>query len=293
MILNIAFQGGTYGNFLRYFLDKFSTLTPKIIDNPVTKLGTYHGKIKYSNNFEIYHPNCETKDLTLPHCVITISHDDILLLQRTVYSRPGDMNLLLNDNHIIFKNVPKNFDDRSIEKLYGVKVDENTKVPRYILRDFVKLGFSDIKNHGYIVENERIINQPFQNVFWLPVASFWDSKKFFEQMSKLNEKFNLHLKLDAEAQDIHNSFIENIPQLKTLHRCTKIITAIENNKSLLIPNLDLVEEAYIYSWIETTHRNILAPFTNTFFKNTKEITEYIEWYPHFYHGMNPTLPKER
>jgi len=290
MVLNIAFQGGTHGHFLRYFLDKFSTLTPNIISNPVTKLGTYHSEVKYSNKFEIYHPNQKTKDLTLPHCVITVSHEDVLLLQRTVYIRPQDMDLTLNDTHVNFKNVPKNFDDRSIEKLYGIKINENTKVPRFILRDFVKLGFSDIKKHGYIVENQRIMKQAFKNVFWLPVASFWDSKKFFYQMSKLNEKFNLHLQLGHEAQEVHNNFIENIPQLKTFHRCTEIITAIKNNESLPINDLDLVEEAYIYSWIETNYHNILSPFTNTFFKNTKEIIEYIKWYPHFYHGMNPTLP---
>jgi len=166
MVLNIAFQGGTHGHFLRYFLDKFSTLTPNIISNPVTKLGTYHSEVKYSNKFEIYHPNQKTKDLTLPHCVITVSHEDVLLLQRTVYIRPQDMDLTLNDTHVNFKNVPKNFDDRSIEKLYGIKINENTKVPRFILRDFVKLGFSDIKKHGYIVENQRIMKQAFKNVFY-------------------------------------------------------------------------------------------------------------------------------
>ena len=33
MIVHIAFQGGTHGHFLRYFLDKFSTLTPPITDD--------------------------------------------------------------------------------------------------------------------------------------------------------------------------------------------------------------------------------------------------------------------
>jgi len=290
MIINIAFQGGTHGHFLRYFLDKFSTLTPTITEDPVTKFGTYHTPIKYSNKFLIYHPNEENKDITMPHCVITVSEKDILLLQRTVYTRPQDMNLNLNKDYVVFNNTPKNFDDKKIEKLYGISINSSTKVPKFIVRDFVKLGFSDVKNHGYISENNRIVSQPFTNVYWLPVDSFWDEKKFFNEIHKLNDRFDLKLKLDVESQNVYRSFINNIPQLKTFNRCKDIITAIENNKLLPINNLDLVEEAYIYSWIETRYRNVFAPFTNTFFKNTKEILEYIEWYPHFYHGMNPTLP---
>ena len=38
--LYIGFQGGTYGNFLRYFLDKFCSLTPAIDDLPFNEIGT-------------------------------------------------------------------------------------------------------------------------------------------------------------------------------------------------------------------------------------------------------------
>lgn len=293
MILHIAFQGGTHGHFLRYFLDKFSLLTPKLDSDPTTDVGTYHKEINYSGKFEIYHPNLETRDLSLPHCVITVSNNDILHLQRTVYTRPKDMDLDLTKDYVIFKNTPKNFDEKSIEALYGITVNENTKVPKFIVRDFIKLGFSDLDNHGYISENRRIMKQPFQNVYFLPVSSFWNEQKFFEQMKMLDTKFDLQLSLDSEAKNVHHKLINNIPQLNTADRCTKIISAIKNKEEMVIDNIDLIEEAYIYSWIETQYRNILTPFTNTFFKNTKEIIEYIEWYPHFYHGMNPTLPKGR
>ena len=68
-----------------------------------------------------------------------------------------------------------------------------------------------------------------------------------------------------------------------------LINLIEYYKLL---NLDIIEEAYIYSWIETSYKNVLAPFTNSFFKRTADINDYIKWYPHFYHGMNPTLPNK-
>ena len=294
MTLHIAFLGGTHGNFLRYFLDKFSRHTPVINDKPFTDTGTSHVlEIKYSNKFSVYHPTVSgVKDLNEDHCVITVSKEDILQLQRTVYIRAGDMNLNINNDYIKFVGLTKGFTDvDSIQKLYGLKIDENTEVPKFILRDFVKLGFSDLNNHGYIKKNTELNKYKFKNVYYFPVNSFWDNELFFNHLSKLDEKFNLDLSINDEAIKIHREFIEKIPQLKTQNRCRDIITAIREKKSILIENIDVIEEAYIYSWIETTYKNILAPLTNTFFKNTKDIIEYIKWYPTFYHGMNPTLPK--
>ena len=60
MTLHIAFQGGTHGHFLRYFLDRFSRHTPVIKDNPFLTIGTSHNsEITYSENFDLYHPTLE------------------------------------------------------------------------------------------------------------------------------------------------------------------------------------------------------------------------------------------
>ena len=300
MTLHIAFQGGTHGHFLRYFLDRFSRHTPAIKDNPFLAIGTSHNsEITYSENFELYHPTLDGfRDSKKPHCVITISKQDILQLQRTVYIRPADLNLDISNDRIKF---PKNFSDLAgpiellqteIESLYNIKINENTEVPKFILRDYVKLGFSDINKHGYVVNNEVLTKHKFENAHYFPVSCFWNEEMFFNQLEILNEKFNLDLSLDNDAKDIHKEFMEKLPQLKTRNRCEDIISAIKEKKSIPILNLDIVEEAYIYSWIETSYKNVLAPFTNSFFKRTEDINEYIKWYPHFYHGMNPTLPNK-
>ena len=41
-ILNIVFNGGTFGNFLKFFIDKFSTLSPDIDGDPFTGTGISH-----------------------------------------------------------------------------------------------------------------------------------------------------------------------------------------------------------------------------------------------------------
>jgi len=289
MTVRIAFQGGTHGHFLKYVLDRCSGLTPPIEELPFTDTGTSHNKhIKYSGLFEITHPhNWGWDDANDPHIVITLTSKDILYLQRIVYIRPGDRVVDLNNDIIkLGKDIA---DNESIKNLYGIKTENG--VPHFILRDFCKLGFSDIKNHGFMSIDKIFRQQKLNNVHYFPVSAFWNQAKFFEEIKIIDKKFKLDITLDDGIVTVHQKFIDLQEQLKTQHRADGIISAIKEKRDIPIIDLDLIEEAYIYSWIETTHRNILAPFTNKFFKNTKEILDYIRWYPHFYHGMNPTLPK--
>ncbi len=290
MTVYIGFQGGTHGNFLRYFLDKFCIHTPKITKLPFTQNGTAHAlkEKEYSGKFVRYHPSNEGwRNINEPHIIITIAKDDILNLQRLVYQRPGDEEQTIEGD--IIKLKPHIDDYNAIEKLYGVEAKNG--IPRFILRDFCKLGFSDIAKHGYLEVDRQLRQKLLPNAFYFPVRSFWETNAFIEQINLLDKKFRLDLHIDDDAIDIHRQFISLIPQLQTQDRAKRIIQKIKSNENIEISDIDVIEEAYIYSWIETTHRNILAPFTNKFFSSTGEILEYIKWYPHFYHGVNPTLPK--
>jgi len=293
MTVQIAFQGGTHGNFLRYFLDRFSTLTPTITETPFKRrTGTSHNKqVKYSGMFERCHPHLwGWPDNTDPHIVITIEPKDVLWLQRMNYIRPADRNMDMEKSNIVTKGGYHDFqDNEAIEKLYGIEIVDS--LPRFILRDFCKLGFSNIRSHGLMTVDKTYREKKLDNAHYFPVSAFWNQEKFFEQIKIIDEKFKLKLKLDAGSVSLHNEFIEKIPELNTRDRCAKIIDALKNQDDVATTHIDLIEQAYINSWIETTHKNILAPFTNDYFKTTKEILEYIRWYPHFYHGMNPTLPK--
>jgi len=288
MTVHIAFQGGTHGNFLRYFLDRFSTLTPEITGTPFTSLGTSHNnQIEYSEVFQRSHPHLSGwPGKHHPHIIITIEPDDVLWLQRMNYIRPGDRNVDIQSSIIA---VDETFQDKkAIEKLYGIDIVDN--IPRFILRDFCKLGFSDIKNHGLISIDQIYRTRSLPKVFYFPVSAFWDKGSFFKHIESLNREFDLKILVDKNSYDIYDQFQNRIQNFGTRDRCKKIIDALENKDNIPITDIDLIEEAFLNSWIETTHRNILAPFTNDYFKTTKEILDYIRWYPHFYHGMNPTLP---
>lgn len=288
MTVHIAFQPGTHGNFLRYFLDRFSKVTPTITDIPFTSLGTSHNnQIEYSGKYQRSHPHLSGwPDKHHPHIIITIEPQDVLWLQRMNYIRPGDRNVDIQTSTI---KIDETFEDKKgIEKLYGIDIVD--KIPRFILRDFCKLGFSDMENHGLIAIDRIYRARSLPNVYYFPVSAFWDKVSFFRHVESVNREFDLKIIVDQDSHDIYDQFQSKIQNFNTRDRCKKIINAIENNYNIPINGIDLIEEAYINSWIETTYRNILAPFTNDYFKNTKEILDYIRWYPHFYHGMNPTLP---
>ena len=288
MTVHIGFQAGTHGNFLRYFLDRFSTLTPKISAMPFTALGTSHSEqIKYSSKFERGHMyERGWPDKNDPHIIITINPNDVLWLQRMNYIRPADRDLNMDTANIIINNFPEDKD--AIEKLYGVKIVDS--IPRFILRDFCKLGFSDIQNHGLIRIDRFYRARSLPRVYYFPVSAFWEKESFFKHVESANQKFDLQILVDQDAYNVYDQFQNRIQKFTTRDRCGKIIKALNNQENIPITDIDLIEEAYINSWIETTHKNILTPFTNDYFKTTKEILDYIRWYPHFYHGMNPTVP---
>ena len=83
-IVNIAFQGGTHGNYLRFIIDKFSRLTEKLEGSPFSENGTSHNELKYSNKITRYHPNKNYPyfiNVDEPHILITVDKSDILFLE--------------------------------------------------------------------------------------------------------------------------------------------------------------------------------------------------------------------
>ena len=99
-IVNIAYFGNSHGSFLKYFVDRFSKLTPKIDTEPFMHNGTSHNlSVKYSdkvycyafedingepcNNYEFFNKN-------EPHILILIDEDAIFNHMRFILVRKDD-----------------------------------------------------------------------------------------------------------------------------------------------------------------------------------------------------------
>ena len=293
IILRITHQGGTHGNFLRYFLDRFSKLTPEIKELPFTNLGTSHNAIKYSGAFRWYHPTTADKtqfgfDHTNdPHVFITVEPEDIIYLERWVNIRAGDLNLDTNKDHITLEEgtpIWTRLHDK-LKTMYDVK---GMTFPRCVMRDIFKLGYLDIENNGFIKIDRQLRQILPPNTLCLPVASFWDKEKFKKAIEKINARFKLQLS-DIDYS-VYDEFKKRLQFLETKERVHQVIECIQKRQEMDISKLDTVEQAYVAAWIERNHNYITIPFTNYFFTKVSEINEWLDFYPQHYKAMNPNLP---
>ena len=288
-LLTVVGQPGLHHNFLRYTLDHCSALTPEITQLPFKHTGTSHVELEYSGKFDrIQGRPVHTQDQgPFVLCVA----DDILYYERASVSREGDRNNDLKQ----FKNF-KNWQPwnnhyvDTITKNY--KIEEDKPIPKFILRDSIKQSYLDLKNNGLLLHNNTLVNS-VKNTntdnYFFPVSSFFSQKKFINELSKLDVKYNLSLDLE-KVPHVYDSFLERNQILQSHFVVDKILTAIKNRENIEIPELDVFQEGYIYAKLEETNDFIIMPMIEAFYKNTQEINEYLQYYPEHYKAMNPNLP---
>ena len=301
-IVNIAYHGNTHGNFLRYFIDRYSKLTPEIKELPFLSNGTSHNpNIKYSNLVKRYHPidyNNDFINKDEPQILITIKEEDIHYLHRLTYLRDiesaryhTDLQITVNDNKILFSSYFKEIYLERLKKIYNLEDNDNKLYfPKYIIRDFLKINYLNIHNDGFLQFDAQLKSKAPNNTFLFPVDAFWNTEKFFKTIKECSLKLKLELDLDDSATDVYEEFKKKIYKFETKNRSINICNKILEGKDFDINDIDIVEEAYISSWIEKNYKFVTIPLTNYFFKNAKEILDWIDWYPQHYKAMNPNLP---
>ena len=150
-LLNIVFQTGTFGNFLRYFLERFSTKTPNITENPFTEIGTSHvlKPNDFSGLIQKYHQwfiKDNEGNTNLPICLITTSTEKHhLYLKKAQLFRVGDHKISPDDLWSKpIGEMPERLKNstNSIIELYDIKDTAHfTWIPKFIVRDWYKLEF--------------------------------------------------------------------------------------------------------------------------------------------------------
>jgi len=305
--LHICFQGGTYGNFLRFFINKFSKLTEEVTDYNFTDLGTTP-PLK-GEGIKIYHPTFDT-NISDPnklktknefddwlkldhgqHIIITIREEDMLYLERYNSQRAGEFNVDTNKDVV---EVNPWFGEifawkEPFKKLYNIDLKQNTKIPRFIIRDFYKLSFLNPEQSGMMYKDKKL-KELAKNSFQFPVHAFWNRKQFIDTIKKCNDHFNLQIDINNECLTFYNEFYNRLQLINTKDRYKEIILAIKNKEDYDISKIDTVEQAYISAWIEKNYDYILVNLPNYFFKNTLEIIDWIKHYPEHYKAVNPNLP---
>ncbi len=301
-LLNIVFIGGTFGHFLKYFLEKFSTKTPNIVDEPFTDLGTSHviKDNEYSGLIQKYHPqfiNDNEGQTDLPVCLIVAStKKHFLYLKQAQWFRAGDTKV--SPDHLWKKAIgemPEQIKRYAMDiiKLYDIKETAHfTWVPKFIVRDWYKLEFlqelKDTYNHQYF---DTLKNHPFfkkQNTYQLDLEGFFDWETFIENMAELNDVFRLDLDFDRQAE-MKKVFDKGLSLDLIRQECNMTDDIFSKKSDVDFKNLNVATEAFIYAETELRNDFIQMPLTNRFFRDRSEIDQFIEHYPNHYKAMNPNM----
>ena len=293
-IVNIAFQGGTHGNYLRFCIDKYSKLTPNLLGTPFGNNNTSHKTLNYSDLIDVYHPSEQEpffKNIDEPHILITVDKKDLVFIERWVTMRGGDLKVNVSEKTVSLQNELSTdffvqWKDK-FKKTYNMDLAKES-IPKFLMRDFYKLSFLDLDKNGFIEFDNKLRSNKPKNTFCFPLSSFWNKDKFHKTLQEASDYLNL--KLDISDSTMHDKFLAGLNFLQSKDRADDVIQAIQNNQDIDISALDVVEQAYVSAWIEENNEFVIVPVCDQFFQSTGEILNWLRYYPQHYKAMNPNLP---
>jgi hypothetical protein len=306
-LVNIAYLGGSHGAFLKYFVDRFSKLTPPITESPFLFNGTSHNLSvnysgcvnrhaftdKYGNVINNYKLPPEFQNH--PAICIIVDDESLVNFTRLGYFREDDHEFTGTQIYD-FKNTVK-FSNKffllykdKIQSMYNIDMTKSNVLPKLIVRDFFKFLFINFNHNSHHLATKEIKKNLNKKTLPLLLSDIWNTEKFMKSMAEIDRILNLQLDLGEQAKSLHIEFLNRIPLYKTFNRVDGIINAIQTETNLDCCDLDFVEQGFLHAWIEKNYKFIITPITRDFFKNTEEILEYIKYYPNHYKAMNPNLP---
>ena len=91
------------------------------------------------------------------------------------------------------------------------------------------------------------------------------------------KRYLLNKNLDFQRQ--HQEFLNKNTPLKQVEQINKILKSVEHKENVEITGLNTISEAYLLFALECKYFDIPFLIGNTFFKNTREIIEYVDHFP--------------
>ena len=303
-LLNIVFIGGTFGNFLKYFLERFSKKTPMMEKDPFTEIGTSHALTSkdFSGLIQKYHLgfiNDNEGQTDLPICLIVAStKKHYLYLKQAQWFRAGDTKISPDD---LWKKaigeMPEQIKSHAMDiiKLYNIKETAHFSwLPKFIVRDWYKCGFLMKQHDTYEYKFFEILKKhPFfkkQKTFELDLETFFYWKTFLENIKKMNDVFSLDLDFDR-SEEMKEVFDRGLAMDKIRQECNMTDQVFRNDSDIDFRGLNVATEAFIYAMAELENDFVQMPLTNRFFRDLAELNQYVEHYPSHYKAMNPNLPE--
>lgn len=308
-LLNIVFVGGCFGNFLKYFLEKFSDKTPPLEGDPFNDIGTSHSisTRDYSGLIRKYHLDFiqkNKKHSDLPVCLILPNLDETSILSRKhdVFLKQARLYRVEDrrwkPDHLWQRAIGEMTDElriyaENIVKLYNIeKTSHFTWLPKFLVRDWYKLAFLEGPDIGMLSKVRDHVFFKKQDTYQFPLEAFFHWSQFLDEVTNLDKRFNLELDF-SRVNDMKRIFMRGLNKDSLRQEANLATEIITNGLDTEFKDFDVSTEAWIYAEMEQQNEFVQMPLANRFFRDTAELEQFLEHYPEQYRAMNPNMPKFR
>ncbi len=283
--IQIIYHAGTFGNLLRWLLDRFSPDCQfKNIDNPWDQNHRVQDEsYEYNQKFIRGHQIKRIDNFLDPladKIVINFYLDDLLFAERCAFYRvPG---CETEDGR--YKNIISNTD---IKLLSLFKINKNTSY-KIVAKEIYKIQLHDHENHKWWNGMMRFMKNNTHYQF--SIYALWNKEDFIKELESISNKFSLNLNINENIISNITEKISKMYPISTRNRAKNVLRAIKENVNIECDELDILEQAFIEVILEKQHDSVIFPYGTSWFKNTNQINEFLNTYPSYLKHMNPRLP---
>jgi len=280
-VRTIFYTAGSHGNFLNYLFDCYHK--QKVLPLQFKLNGNSHLRDTRENincSFDIcnskFYPKFVDSNTKVDNYAIVWQDFDWFFYTMT---NSLDRGAKLNESGIAL--LERNLID--YETQYGVPVfitnflkdwlNFDCKLrgnpPKSVLRNYFLASFYNYFDHTLWIRNNELKN------FLSTKISLPDILDYSRLSAILENIFHYNL----DFKPIHDEFLKRNIALQQIQMVNKVLQKIKNNIDESIQGLNVISEAYILFCLEMESFDIPFNLGNNFFKTTKDIVEYIKYFP--------------
>lgn len=178
----------------------------------------------------------------------------------------------LND----FENLPEWIKTECLEQhnLHLLEISkEHPDCPRWVLREFLKLGFKDPRQAGFMTQQDKMEYDSSNDVFYFPFGAFYDLEWFKKELFAISMWANLDYN---DPTELHNEFMKRQPYAQDKKICDDILKRIYKEESFEFPKLDLMKESYLTAHLEMYYDCEFPTYQPIWFKHSDEILKLVK-----------------
>jgi len=177
-----------------------------------------------------------------------------------------------------YRNLPKKIltECNDVHNLQILQLDkDHPDCPRFILREFFKIGFKYPDRNGFIEQQRSMYYPESCQVYEFPFTSFYDFNLLLAHLTRIATWLGLQRPDRVKLLELHQEFLSRQPYQNSLERCTQVLNDVHNRRSCKLDKFNLLEEAYIDSQLELVYNVNIPENQANWFTHTKEIIDIV------------------